>query len=255
MRVPFDRRIEIPGPESRAHSTPTAAGNQAWVDSARHGPYFERMASYRFLERPLRYRFYNATLVLILLCGALFLLSSVWRDAILYLGLIPALVIREGWVWQLVTYMFVHGSISHILLNMLALFLFGGQIERRLGSTEYLAYYLVSGIGAGLATLAMNWLVFRGMAMVPVVGASGAIYGLLLAYATLFPDSVIFVFGILPLRAPVAVLLFAGIAIVSQLFNLQSGVAHLTHLSGLLFGYLYFRLRLRMDPVRLLLRR
>lgn len=213
------------------------------------------MASYRFLQRPLRYRFYNATLALIVACGAVFLLSTVWREATTYLGLVPVLVMREGWIWQIVTYMFVHGGITHILFNMLALFLFGGQIERRLGSTEYLAYYFASGVGAGLTTLLLNWFAFPRMAMVPVVGASGAIYGLLLAYATLFPDSVIFVFGILPLRAPVAVLLFAGIAVVSQFLNLQSGVAHLTHLSGLLFGYLYFRVRLRMDPVKLLLHR
>jgi membrane associated rhomboid family serine protease len=213
------------------------------------------MASYRFLQRPLRYRFYNATLALIVACVAVFLLSTAWREATTYLGLVPVLVLRQGWLWQLVTYMFVHGGITHILLNMLALFMFGGQIERRLGSNEYLAYYFVSGVGAGLVTLVMNGLVWKSMAMVPVVGASGAIYGLLLAYATLFPDSVIFVLGILPLRAPVAVLLFAAIALVSQFLNLQSGVAHLTHLSGLAFGYLYFRVRLRMDPIKLLTHR
>jgi membrane associated rhomboid family serine protease len=213
------------------------------------------MASYRFLQRPLHYRFYNATLVLIVLCGVLFLATYLAPDIVTYLGLVPVLVVREGWLWQLVTYMFVHGSIAHILLNMIALFLFGGQVERRLGSTEFLAYYFAAGIGAGIATVAVNWFVFPRLAQVPVVGASGAIYGLLLAFATLFPDSVIYVLGILPLRAPVAVLLFAGIAIVSQIMSFQTGVAHLTHLSGLLFGYLYFRVRLRMDPVRLLLRR
>ena len=152
------------------------------------GAYFDSMGSSRFLERPLQYRFYNATLALIVANVALFLLRYAWPNSTLYLGLIPALVIREGWVWQLVTYMFVHGGIAHILLNMIALFLFGGQVERRLGSTEFLLYYLVSGVGAGLATLVTNWFVFRGLAMTPVVGASGAIYGLLLAYATYFPD-------------------------------------------------------------------
>lgn len=211
------------------------------------------MATHRFLDRPIRYRFYNVTLALIVANVAVFLLGYLWRQSELYLGLIPILVTR-GWVWQLVTYMFVHGGITHILLNMLALFLFGGQVERKLGSTEFLLFYLVAGVGAGLATLLLHSLI-PGMSMIRVVGASGAIYGVLLAYGALFPDNVIFIFGILPLRARWAVIVFAAISIVSQVLNIQSGVAHLTHLSGLIFGYLYFRVRLRMDPVRLLLGR
>ena len=95
--------------------------------------------------------------------------------------------------------------------------------------------------------------------MVPVVGASGAIYGLLLGFACYFPDARIFIFGFIPLRASTAVLLYAGIEIAAQFWNVRtgyrSGVAHLTHLAGLVFAWLYLVVRLRMNPLRLFFRR
>jgi membrane associated rhomboid family serine protease len=91
--------------------------------------------------------------------------------------------------------------------------------------------------------------------MIPVVGASGAIYGLLLGFAAFFPDARIFIFGILPIRAPVAVAGYAGIEIVSQLLNPRSGVAHLTHLSGLAFGYFYLVVRYGINPIALFFRK
>lgn len=206
------------------------------------------------LKRSFPYRFHNVTLILIVINVAFYLIIYLFPRTFAYLALTPILVFRARFFWQILTYMFIHGGMTHILFNMLALFLFGSQLERRLGSYEFLAYYLVSGLGAGLFTLVFNWYA-PGMAGIPVVGASGAIYGLLLAYATLFPDSVIFIFGIFPLKAPVAVLLFAAIAIFSQLSNTAVGVAHFTHLAGLIFGYLYFRIRLGEDPLRIFFRR
>ncbi len=205
------------------------------------------------LRRPVRYRFYNATMALIVINVAVFLLSYLVPRTFSYLALYPYLVLRAGAWWQVVTYMFMHGGIWHILFNMLALFIFGLPLEHRLGSTEFLIYYFACGVGAGLATVAINW--YSGMGTIPVVGASGAIYGLLLAYATLFPDSRLYIFGILPLRAPVAVLLFAGLALFSQLTNPRSGVANLTHLAGLVFGYLYFLVRMGINPIKVFLRR
>jgi len=195
------------------------------------------------------YRYTNVTLTLIIINVGLYLVTLMAPRTLTYLALTPLLVIRAKAFWQVVTYMFVHGGTAHIFLNMLALFLFGTQVERRLGSREFLLLYLATGIGAGAATLAVNW--FGGLALVPVVGASGAIYGLLLAYATLFPDAMIFIFGILPLRAPLAVALFAGLELFSQLTNTSSGIAHLTHLAGLIFAYLYLLLRLRIDPIKI----
>jgi membrane associated rhomboid family serine protease len=204
-------------------------------------------------RRPLRYRYYNATIVLIVLNVAIFLLTYLVRRLLGYLALTPELVLRYNAWWQLLTYMFVHGGVWHLLFNMLALFLFGVPLERNLGSNEFLLYYFVTGLGAGLATLVVNQ--YSGMGLIPVVGASGAIYALLLAYATLYPDARLWIFGLFPLRAPVAVLVFAGLALFSELTGTRSGVAHLTHLAGLVFGYLYFLLRLRINPLRVFFRR
>jgi membrane associated rhomboid family serine protease len=204
-------------------------------------------------RRTLRYRFYNATLALIVVNVLVFLLTYLSRRLVIYLALTPTLVLHASAWWQLLTYMFVHGGLWHLLFNMLALFLFGLPLERNLGSNEFLLYYFVSGLGAGVATLVINW--YSGLGAIPVVGASGAIYALLLAYATLFPDARLWIFGLFPLRAPVAVLLFAGLALFSELTGTQSGVAHLTHLAGLVFGYLYFLLRLKINPLRVFFRR
>ena len=205
------------------------------------------------IRRPIPYRFYNATMGLLVVNIAFYLISLLVPRMVVYLALTPILVIRAKAYWQIVTYMFLHGGTMHILFNMLALFLFGTQLERRLGSTEFLLYYFITGIGAGLATLVVNW--YSGMGMVPVVGASGAIYGLLLAYATLFPDSRLYIFGFFPLRAPVAVLLFAGLNLFSLLSNTGTGVAHLTHLAGFVFGYFYFQARMGINPFKVFFRR
>lgn len=198
-------------------------------------------------------RYSNATVALIVVNVAVYLIGLLYPRSLLYLALIPRLVVGERWFWQVASYMFVHGGTMHILFNMLALFIFGVPLERRLGSREFLLYYFASGIGAGLATLAVNW--YTGMANIPVVGASGAVYGVLLAYATFYPDTRIIIFWLLPVRAPVAVLIFAALALYSELTGTASGVAHLTHLAGLVFGYLYLLVRLRINPLRVFFRR
>jgi membrane associated rhomboid family serine protease len=207
------------------------------------------------LRRPLRYRYFNATIILIVINVIVFLLGFLGLQRLIqvYFGLTPLLVVQAGTYWQVLTYMFVHSGWGHIFFNMLALFLFGIQLEQRMGSTEFLLYYFICGIGAGVATLFIN--LATGQGAVDVVGASGAIFALLLAFAAYFPDARIFIFGILPMRAPVAVGLYAAIEIVSSFTSFQSGVAHLTHLAGLVFGYLYLLARLDMDPIRIFFRR
>jgi membrane associated rhomboid family serine protease len=205
------------------------------------------------LRRPLRYRYYNATVALIVVNIAMFLLMSLFPRLLRYLALIPVLVVENHAWWQVLTYMFLHGGTWHLLFNMLALFMFGVPLERNLGSGEFLLYYFVTGVGAGLSTLAVNW--YSGMAYIPVVGASGAIFAVLLAYATLFPDARILFMFFIPMRAPVAVLVFAGIELFSMFTNTRSGVAHLTHLAGLVLGYLYFLVRLGVNPLRVFFRR
>ncbi|OHD69313.1 MAG: hypothetical protein A2177_02575 [Spirochaetes bacterium RBG_13_68_11] len=206
------------------------------------------MSDSSFLRRPLRYSFFNATLFLIAANVLVFLMTYAAPGLRAYLWLRPAAVLQANAWWQLVTYMFSHANFMHLFFNMLALYLFGVQLERRMGSGEFLLYYMVAGIGAGLATLLIN--TATGQGMTAVVGASGAIFAVLLAFASFFPDARIFIFGILPMRAPTAVLVFAGIEVFSMFTNISAGVAHLTHLAGILFGYGLLVLRFRINPIR-----
>jgi membrane associated rhomboid family serine protease len=156
----------------------------------------------------------------------------------------------QGWVWQFVTYMFVHdpSSMGHIFFNMLALFIFGSQVERQIGSREFLLYYLLTGILAGFFSFIVYWL--TGAWMVFLMGASGAIFAVQLAYAVHCPRSVIYIWGILPLRAPVMVLGFTILGIVMMVTGLGGNVAHFTHLAGFAFGWLYFVIRFGVNPWR-----
>jgi membrane associated rhomboid family serine protease len=210
--------------------------------------YLGRMSDSSFLRQPLRYSFFNATLFLIAANVLVFLATYLAPNLQAYLWLRPAAVLQVGAWWQVFSYMFVHANFWHLFFNMLTLFLFGVQVERRMGSGEFLLYYFVSGIGAGVATLLVN--TATGQGMTAVVGASGAIFAVLLAFASFFPDARIFIFGILPMRAPTAVLLFAGIEVFSMFTNLGAGVAHLTHLAGVLFGWGLLVLRFRINPIR-----
>jgi membrane associated rhomboid family serine protease len=194
-------------------------------------------------KRYFPYKNYNITIILLVINVVVFFLTQFSPEIYYLLMLNPESVFQNGFFWQVATYMFVHSPIylSHIFFNMLALIIFGLHIERRLGSIEFLIYYLVTGIAGGIVALFLN---------IPVVGASGAIYGLLLAFATLFPRADILLFFLIPVKAPILVLIFAGMAIFFQITGAQSGVAHLIHLTGLAAGYFYFLLRLGINPVK-----
>jgi membrane associated rhomboid family serine protease len=168
------------------------------------------------------------------------------RDLTYYLSMIPGLVIQRGWIWTFVTYMFVHGSFSHLLFNMLALLIFGMHVERQMGSREFLLFYFITGTLAGVFSFIVYYL--TGSYRVILMGASGAIFAVELAYAVFFPRSIIYLWGILPLRAPVMVLGFTALELVSSIFSLNQGVAHLTHLAGFAFAWLYFVIRFGMNP-------
>jgi membrane associated rhomboid family serine protease len=131
---------------------------------------------------------------------------------------------------------------------MLGLFFFGVQMEQRIGSREFLLFYMFAGVLAGLFSLMVYW--FTGSFQVWLLGASGAVFAVLLGFATYFPTARIFVFGILPIRAPILVTIYACIELFMQFTGTRSGVAHLTHLAGLLFAYLYFLIRLEINPVK-----
>jgi rhomboid family protein len=161
-------------------------------------------------------------------------------------GLQPKLVVRNFWVWQVATYMFLHSTsgIFHILFNMLALWMFGSELERIWGTRYFLKYYFVTGIGAGVLTVLFSLLPFGFSEQVYysgiVIGASGAIYGLLLAYALYFPDRPIYMYLLFPIPAKVFVAIMGAIAFFSSIGDM-GGVANATHLGGLAVGYVFLK--------------
>ena len=179
---------------------------------------------------------------------ALFLLTSMMPSLQIQLGLVPMWVLREKRVWQLVTYMFIHAGLFHILFNMLALWMFGTDLERIWGTRFFLKFYFITGIGAACLTVLMSLLPFGATQQLyasDIVGASGAVYGLLLAYALYFPDRPIYLY-VFPVRAKTFVLIAGAIALYASLSE-GGGVANATHLGGLLVAYVYL-MTLRNGP-------
>jgi membrane associated rhomboid family serine protease len=174
---------------------------------------------------------------------ACFVISWLLPVTIRYFGLRPDAVLMRLWAWQPVTYMFLHAGLFHILFNMLALWMFGVELERVWGRTFFLKYYFVTGVGAAVTTLILSLVPGIGDMLwnTVTVGASGAVYGLLLAYALYFPDRPIYMWALFPIPARYFVLIMGGIALLSSVGGNQGGVANAAHLGGLVFGYLYLR--------------
>ena len=172
---------------------------------------------------------------IMIVMGAVFLLQMVVGSRInIYLGLIPILVWNKYFLWQLGTYIFLHGGVSHILFNLLALWMFGGELESSWGSKKFLIYFFYCGIGAGICTV-----IFSPHQFIPVVGASGAIYGVLLAFGWLFPNRLIYIYFLFPIPAKYLVIIYGLIELFSSMEGTGGGIAHLTHLGGLFFGLFY----------------
>ena len=152
--------------------------------------------------------------------------------------------------WQLVTYAFLHGSLTHIAFNMLGLYMFGSEIERLFGSRFYAAYYFGCVVSAALFHLVVNgWM---GMAPSPMLGASGGVYGLLLAFAVYFPHRrILLLIPPIPLPARVFVFGFAALELFLGITQTAAGVAHFAHLGGMLGGWLMIQYRRRGFPFRM----
>jgi membrane associated rhomboid family serine protease len=204
------------------------------------------------IRRPFRYRNDNIVFILIGLNVLVYLAQQFLTNVPVlgYFSMMPLAIIRGGWIWQFITYMFVHDprSISHLLFNMFALFIFGRQVENQMGSREFLLYYLLTGILAGV----FSFLVYMstGYMLIRLMGASGAIFAVQLAFAAFFPRSVIYIWGILPLKAPVMVLGFTALELIFSFTRRGGNVAHITHLAGFAFGWLYFVVRFGINPWR-----
>jgi len=183
---------------------------------------------------------------LVMVIGAVFLLTYIpavafgWRFAYDWFSLVPYLVVHRFFVWQLVTYLFLHGGWFHVIFNLFALWMFGSDLERQWGSKRFLFYFFLTGVGAGLCDVLLNTL-FPPAIPSATIGCSGAVYGLLLAYGVLFPERVILFSLFIPMKAKWFVALMGLIEFVSSLSGPGSGVSHVAHLGGMLFGFLYLR--------------
>ncbi len=158
-----------------------------------------------------------------------------------HMELQPRAVVETFAIWQLVTYMFLHGGFGHILWNMLALWMFGADLERDWGTRRFLNFYFFCGIGAGICVVLANYLIPRyGNPDSLTIGCSGAIFGLLLAYAMAYPDRTILFGFLIPIQVKWFVLIIGVISFMSA-FAVNSGVSEFAHLGGLLFAYVWLK--------------
>jgi membrane associated rhomboid family serine protease len=196
-----------------------------------------------------RYRTYSfgpggitkAVKYLLLINVGIFFLEFLWRPELIYLfGLTPALV-KKGFIWQPFTYMFLHGGLFHILFNMFALWMFGCEIERTWGTREFVKYYFITGIGAGLFTFILSF-----NSNIPTIGASGAIFGILVAFALMFPDRLIYLYFLIPVKAKYLVAFFAVLEFIASFRHTSDGIGHFAHLGGMVVGYVYIKADFRI---------
>lgn len=170
-------------------------------------------------------------------------------------GLYPGKVLFNFHIWQLVTYMFLHSlQVTHILFNMLMLWFFGAELEQRWGTKFFLTYYFACGIGAAILYCLGVWgyALFTGSQIgmvVPVIGASGAIFGLLLAQGILFGERIVYFFMLFPMKTRFFVALMGFVQLASMMTSGVSGgeVAYLAHLGGLVSGYIFLKVKSMMD--------
>jgi membrane associated rhomboid family serine protease len=160
-------------------------------------------------------------------------------------GLSPLSVTYNHTLWQFVTYMFLHGGIGHLFFNMLTLFMFGNELVRYWGPRRFLVYYFVTGIGAGVC----SWIVAAYSPAI-VIGASGAIYGLLLAYGLTYPNRIVYLNFLFPIKVKWLAIIMGVVAFLSSIMESDSGVANIAHLGGMIVGYLFLKGRDWRDRYR-----
>jgi len=191
-----------------------------------------------------------AVKILIITNVVAFVLNLIVGDVMtVRLGFSPQAVLENLALWQPFTYMFLHstGGVGHILINMLALWMFGTELERTWGTRFFTKYYIVTGVGAAATSLLLSFWI-NDIYYTVTVGASGAIYGLLLAYGMYFPHRPIYLYFIFPIPARIFVMIVGAIAFLSSINGPGGGVAHSAHLGGLVVGYLYLK-TLRSRPM------
>lgn len=222
----------------------------------------------RFLQKPFKYKDFNVTYILIGINVAIFFIGFMANSFPSFTNLIPALlglsftgVVQFKLVYQFFTYMFVHdlNSIFHIFFNMFTLYMIGRPLEQRLGSKEFLLYYLLCGTFAGIFHFLIGGIVFAATGSFeapyvssPLIGASGAVFAVIFAYGILFSESTLYFFGVLPVKARKAILIFGGIELLSLFSMNVTHISNITHIGGLIAGILYFFIRKRINPFKIL---
>lgn len=170
---------------------------------------------------------------LIIANTVIFLFTYMNPNLLYYFQFVPVRALSQP--WTAVTYMFAHGGIGHLFFNMLGLFFFGPALESRWGSREFIKFYIICGLGGA----ALSFLLAPAN---PIIGASAAIYGIMLAFAMNWPEMPIYIWGIFPIQARVLVLILAAISLLSAFSGSGGNVAHFAHLGGFAAGYLYLKL-------------
>jgi len=151
-------------------------------------------------------------------------------------GLTPYLVVHKLFLWQLGTYLFLHGGIGHIFFNMFALWMFGSELEKYWGPQAFLKFYFVTGIGAGVLSVLAD-----PSGTAPTIGASGAIYGVLMAYGMMFPNRYVYLYFLFPVKVKYFVGVLGLIAFFSSLSAPGSTIAHVAHLGGMMVAFFYLK--------------
>lgn len=213
-----------------------------YYDSNRQ-PYRPKMGGFTFFPPMIKFLLFANILVFL---AEMLILTTISIEGVplnlyftRYFALQP--IQNDGfYIWQLLTYQFMHGGLGHIFWNMFALWMFGVELENTWGTKRFIQYYLICGIGAGLVQLATYSL--PGQLLVPTVGASGAIFGVLLAFGLTFPNRPIMMFPIFfPIPAKIFVMIYAGIDLLQGIFDKDSSVAHFAHIGGAFFGYMMLK--------------
>jgi membrane associated rhomboid family serine protease len=183
---------------------------------------------------------------LLIVNTAVFLLVSLapeaLRSQIAVLKLTPDTVVHNFTVWQLFTYLFLHNGPWHLIVNMLVLWMFGVQLERDWGTRQFLKYYFICGIGAGVCDVLMHAVL--GDWRTSTVGASGAIMGLLLAFGVLYPNQTILMEFLFPIKAKYFVMIYAAVELWASIAARNSGISNIAHLGGMAVGFIYLKARL-----------
>lgn len=204
----------------------------------------------KLLRKPFRYTYINAVTYIILINVIVFFADIyLLKSGILNLkgifALNPFFTVKGKMYWQVFTYMFMHGSMKHLFFNMLGLFFFGPPLERKMGSKEFILFYLLCGSLCGV----INCLVYYFLGIYGgLVGASGAIYAVLLCYSVLYPHTEIYLWFIIPIPAPILIMGFFFI----ELFSVFSddNIGHFAHLLGIIIAWIYIQMRFGINPLK-----